>query len=356
MNDQDFSEFEAPPVISMYSVLDALLDDSRPLDPHILYRLSDLEGEDAEILAANWATVPLWRRQALVEDLPVLAEKDYVLSFEAIGRIAIADTDSRVRFGGVETLVASECENPKLISPLLALAETDEDDNVRAIAAAALGQFVYLGEMEVLQNQLRETLENRLIRIVEHDAQADVRQRALESLGFSSNPEVSQLITTAYETLDPPRIASALLAMGRSADDQWKEHILTSLDHDNDLVRVEAIRAAGELSLPEARATIAGFLDDFDQEIRMASIWALSQIGGKQVPKLLARQLKSTRDDEEASFIEEALDNLAFNADVEGGIGMFYVPDLDEIENQPEAAGWDRRLRPWKMDYRSCLR
>ncbi len=346
MDDQDLPEFAAPPVISIYRVVDALLDDSKALDPRILARLSDLEGEDAEILAENWSKFSSQRRRALVEVLPTLAEKDYLLSYEAVGRIAIVDDDPLIRFGGIQMLIASECDNPELIALLLSLAENDEESNVRAIAATALGQFVYMGEMDTLQSPVRDTLENRLIKITRHDMHVDVRRRGLEALGYSSSESVSQMIAEAFHSDDYLWVASSLFAMGRSADDQWQTNILASIDHPNDRVRLEAVRAAGELSMVDARSTLINYLDDPDQDIRLASIWSLSQIGGKNVPELLARQLKNSTDNEELTFIEQALDNLAFNSDVEGGMGLFFVPELDGVEAEPEAESWNAGNEP----------
>ena len=168
----------------------------------------------------------------------------------------------------------------------------------------------------------------------------DVRRRALEALGFSSSEVVSQMITDAYHSNDFLWVASALFAMARSADDSWKSSVLESIDHPNDLVRLEAVRAAGELSVAEARNTLVGYLGDPDQDIRLATIWSLSQIGGKNIPELLARQLKKTRDREEIAFIEEALDNLAFNSDLEGSMGLFYIPEVEEDETRSDAENW----------------
>ena len=91
----------SPEEISIQQLLEALLDEATPLHPRYLNRFSDLEGEDALLLGENWEKIALWRRQALMEDLPVLADNDYLLSFEAVGRIAVRDPDPQVRFGGI---------------------------------------------------------------------------------------------------------------------------------------------------------------------------------------------------------------------------------------------------------------
>jgi HEAT repeat protein len=331
---------QLPSRIPIKQLIEALLDDSTPLKPRFLYRLSDLEGQDLKLIQENWSAVPLWRRQALMEDLQYLAEDDYLLSFEALGRLAIEDPDSKVRSGGVHTLIASECESPDLIPILLDLVETDVDQEVRAISATALGRYIYLGEIEELPEDTRLDLENRLIEIARRDAFPEVQRRALESLGFSGREEVVELIQSAYQRQDAEWIASAIFAMGRSADERWKKQVLDNLEHRTMIIRIEAIRAAGELNLKEARSSLISQLDDSTDDLELDLIWALSQIGGPGVLELLTMKIQKATDDEKITFLEQALDNLAFNTDVESGLGMFYLRPQDTTQINPDEDRW----------------
>lgn len=330
MTDNYLEQYETPAEITIEQLRNALLDESSPLDARYLYRLSDLEGQDLRTIIDLWPEIPLWRRQALLEDLQVLAENDFVLSFEAVGRIAIDDLDPRVRFGGVQTLISSECEQPDLIPPLLSLAQEDEDPSVRAVAASALGRFVYMGELGSLTAQSRLTLEEQLLEVAENDHSDDVRRRALESLGYSGRPEVIKLIEASFNSGQAAEVASALFAMGRSADERWSEQVLAMLAHNHPAIRMEAVRAAGELGLAEARRTLLSLVTHDDIELRLTAIWALSQIGGDKVFQRLVNAMQRATDEEEISFIEMALDNLAFNEDVDGDLGMLYFTELDE--------------------------
>lgn len=341
MTTKDFDQYEPAVEITIEQLVEALVDDSEPLLPRFLLRLSDLEGVELEVVRKNWADIPLLRRQTLMEDLAQLASEDYVLSFESIGRLALKDRDARVRFGGVQTLVANECDNPELISELLYLAEHDPYDHVRATAVAALGAYVYRGELEAFSETIKQDLENRLLAIASSEDLPVVRLRALEALGYSGRPEVTNLISQAYASDDPRWIASALLAMGRSADEKWTEQVMLNLTHANDLIRLEAVRAAGELDLPAARKHLIKNLNDEQDEIRLASIWSLSQIGGEGIAERLAQQLKGAGGQAEISFIEQALENLAFNSDLEDGFGMFYVPGESEAEEVEAYSTWD---------------
>jgi HEAT repeat protein len=80
-------------------------------------------------------------------------------------------------------------------------------------------------------------------------------------------------------------------------------------------VQLEAVRAAGELSIKKARLPILRLYKDPDalnEDMRTAVIWSLSQIGGQKVRTLLEGLLDACEDDEEAEFLENAIDNLDF--------------------------------------------
>jgi HEAT repeat protein len=160
-----------------------------------------------------------------------------------------------------------------------------------------------------------------------------VRRVALESLGYSSRPEVTTLIESAFHREDPAWQASALTAMGRSADERWDEEVIHSLVHVNDNVRKAAVQAAGELSLQLARPILLKMLgEEEDEGILNAAIWSLSQIGGEDVRTFLENLLDAIEeDDEQIAFLDEALDNLAFTEDLERFDLLAFDPD-DELK------------------------
>jgi HEAT repeat protein len=86
------------------------------------------------------------------------------------------------------------------------------------------------------------------------------------------------------------------------------------------------------LELSSARAALLDLLDDEeDLGLRRALIWALSKIGGEGVRNKLDELLEIEEDDEEADFIEEAMENLSFTEDVQ-----FTLLDLDPDEDFPD--------------------
>ncbi len=65
--------------------------------------------------------------------------------------------------------------------------------------------------------------------------------------------------------------------------------------------------------------------DALDEDLRMAIIWSLSQIGGEDVRQKLEDLLSEAEDGEEMEFLQEALDNLFLTE----GLSSFEMFDFD---------------------------
>jgi HEAT repeat protein len=212
---------------------------------------------------------------------------------------------------------------------LIDMMENDADHQVRATAASALGMFEYMGELEEIPEETHELIEDKLLAVTQSDDHPLVRRRALESLGFSSREEVADLLRESYERGNNEWLASALFAMGRSAEEKWGPAIMRMFGNDEPSVREEAVRAAGELELAAARDNLMEIAtEDPDEDVQMAAIWSLSQIGGAGVRPLLERMFEELEDEELADFIEEALENLSFTEDM-ASFDMFDI-DVDQ--------------------------
>jgi len=318
----DSTEFE------FQTLIDALMDQEIPFDPRYLHRLSDLEGEDLLLFQEVWSQVSLARRQTLLEDLNELGEADDLLSFENIGRHAISDQDALVRTLAVHLLW--EFEERDLISIFIDLLKSDPVPEVRAAAATGLGLFVYHAEIEKLPGEYPDKIEKALLQASAKDQSELVQCRALESVGYSSREEVAPLIDAAFTSGGHDKMASALIAMGRSMDPQWQKTILQMLNSKIPILRAEAARAAGEIGIEESIPSLVELSDDSEQIVRYAAIWSLSEIGGDRAKHTLAQLFRETDDDQEADFIEGAIDNIAFSD------GMQSFSLFDAPEESPE--------------------
>ncbi len=301
-----------------------MLDEDHLLPPQYLYRLSDLSSHDANLLRKDWGHIALWRRQALMEDLEQLGISDTVLFFDEVGRLALNDSDPHVRVVAIRLLRAYELA--ELIPSFLEMMTKDDSPDVRAEAATALGNFVYLGELEELSEKALHAVEAALLYVAAGSDEALVRRRALEALGYSSRKEVAPLIQAAYTSGKEDWLVTALFAMGRTGSENWHEKVLSHLDDERPSVAIEAIAAAGELEIKQAAPRLLEMLGNDDEDIVDAAVWSLSQIGGDNVREAIEQLLDSVDEDERIEFLEDALDNLSFTEDV----GLLPILDLDE--------------------------
>jgi HEAT repeat protein len=319
-----------PGTISITELIQALNDTETPLAPRYLYRLSDLEGSELQQVQQAWKGMADWRRKALLEDLEELGEKNDLLSFEAIARLAVDDADAQVRICALRILW--EFEGRDLVSIYTRLLEKDQEVEVRAEAAANLGKYVLAGELDELPARMLTDIVNRLLKVMQSPESPVVQQQTLESLGYSSRKEVAALIRKAYASSQADWKASALAAMGHSANETWSTQVIESLDNANPRVRLEAVRSAGELELKKSSDHLLELLDDPDDDVRQAAIWSLAQTGGSGVRMTLERLLDENEDDDEQSLLEDALELLTFTEETDN----LLLLDLDEFEDDDE--------------------
>jgi len=188
--------------------------------------------------------------------------------------------------------------------------------------------------LEEIPENIYHQIEDALLISITGEDNIRVRRAALESIGYSSRPEVATLVESSFRREDPNWKISALIAMGRSADERWDEDVTRSLVSENDGVRKAAVQAAGELSLKSTQPLLLKMLgEEEDDEIVSAIIWSLSQIGGEDVRTYLESLLDQLEeDDEQIAFLEEALDNLAFTEDLERFDLLAFDPEDEVVE------------------------
>jgi len=323
---------------SFQNVLDALLSDRKDFPRRYLQEFSDIGPLELKTVLDVWPQVKPSRKLTLLEELDVLADTDTLVSFDDFARALLTDPEPEVRTRAIRLL--DEYEDPKVVPSYLDMLKNDPDIHVRIAAANALHLFVDLGELEEIPEAIYHEVENALLASAASEDDVRIRRVALESLGYSSRPEVTTLIDSAFHRADPAWQASSLVAMGRSADNRWDEEVLRSLVHVDDRIRKAAVQAAGELSLKSARTILLKMLgEEEDDQILSAVIWSLSQIGGEDVRTYLENLLDALEeDDEQIAFLEEALDNLAFTEDLDRFDLLAVDPDEDltEIEIDEE--------------------
>lgn len=302
---------------SFQDALNRLQDSKKDIPSGHLRFYSDLDGNSLRLFLDTWRGTPLTRQLTLLDRLLSHLDTDTLVNYEAVGRALLNDPSAEVRARAVRLL--TEARDPRLIEPFREILQNDFDLDPRIEAATLLGEFILHGELEKLPEATQRQIEDALIAVINHKDHPTLRQRALESLGYSSHPKVFALIEEAFQRADPAWVASALCAMGRSHDDErWNDDVVSMLLHDDPRIRFEAVKAAGELEIKTATSVILQMLEDDeeDDEVAAAAVWTLSQIGGEDARVYLVALIEQTEDEDALEFLEGALENLDFNEEM----------------------------------------
>ncbi len=308
-------------------ILSHISNSSERLNTRYLYSLSGMTHGQLMRFQEEWPSIDVRRRRVLMRSLAELTELSFEVNFDPIFLVAMGDDDSEVRAAAIDGLW--ENEDQALIGPLVHLLRADEAPNVRAAAAMALARFVLLGELEKIDRAPAMLAEQALLETLRSAEEVDVRRRAVEAIAYSGESGVREIIEAAFYDEDEKMQASALFAMGRSADPYWCKLLVRELDNPSPELRFEAARACGEL---ETRLAVSRLIqmsmDDQDREVQQAAIWALGRIGGREAREALETFYES-EDEVLSQAASEALDEMDLLGD---SLTIPLYEDLDEYE------------------------
>jgi HEAT repeat protein len=300
---------------------------SERLNTRYLYSLSGMTHGQLMRFQEEWPSIDVDRRRVLMRSLAELTELSFEVNFDPIFLVAMGDDDSEVRAAAIDGLW--ENEDQALIGPLVHLLRADEAPNVRAAAAMALARFVLLGELEKIDRAPAMLAEQALLETLRSTEDVEVRRRAVEAIAYSGESGVREIIEAAFYDEDEKMQASALFAMGRSADPYWCKLLVRELDNASPELRFEAARACGEL---ETRLAVSRLIqmsmDDQDREVQQAAMWALGRIGGREAREALETFYES-EDEVLSQAAAEALDEMDLLGD---NLTIPLYEDFDEYE------------------------
>lgn len=288
--DLDDAGIRRRPLAQPREVLRAIADASRALPFEDLSALSAADDQTAAQLIALWPQLAPERRRELLASLQRLAEEDATLDFNRVHLTALHDSDPATRILAIRGLW--EHEGEEVMRLLTDLVREDPEGTVRAEAAAGLGQFVVSMEFGLLSDDGAEHLAEVLRDVLEDATQEDeVRGRALEALGASSEEWVAELIADQYETGTPRMRLASIRAMGRNGSDDWLPVLIYNFDDDDAETRAAAATSAGELLLESAVEPLSMLVEDADSEVQIAAIDALGEIAGEAAEAVLQQLL-----------------------------------------------------------------
>lgn len=302
------------------SVIDALLDVDHIFPARYLPFFSDISEQGFNAVREVWPRVAVERRISLLSDLELAMESDSLLSFDTLAKFALNDDEPNVRSQAISLLW--ESDDPAYLDILVEILDSDPSTLVQVSAAAGLGRFVLMGELDEIPPRLHKLAISSLRESQTGELSKDVQQEILKSLAYTGSTEVNRQIEQAHADPYPTWKLAAVIAMGRTADERWESKILKEMDSNITAIQNEAVKAAGEIELETARIPLLDMLESgiSDFELRLHVIWALARIGGEDVKESIQALLDEADDEEEIDVIEMALEHLEFSEE---------LPDLD---------------------------
>lgn len=338
--------------ITFDTALDRVADTTQPLDVAALKGLSNARKPDAARFAAVWPTIPVERRREIMKGLGALCMASFEVEFTPLYRTALPDDDPMVRAAAVDNLWENTDE--AFIAPFRAFLTDDPHVDVRAAAATGLGKYMYLAEMEELDEAQAERIREALLKTIRSKAEAElVRRRAMEAISFLDGDEIRSIIENAYNDSSEEMQASAVFAMGRNLDPYWSGTVLLELQNTNPHIRKQAAWASGELELKQAVPLLVDLLDDKDRDVLLNTVRALGQIGGPVAQRAL-ELVADSEDEEIAEAATDALDELIFQSgdddwlEVEFNAAALGEDDDDELLDTDDDGEEDEFDILWK--------
>lgn len=303
----------ASAVVSITEYLTTLGEKGDALKYSGLLQLSDLSSDESDEFEAAWHSIATEVRRDVLGRLTELAEDNLELDFTAAFRSCLADSDDGVREMAARGLW--ECEDRKIIRPLVKLVNSDPSGKVRAAACTTLGRFTALAQEGKLGSRDEESIRSALVGVIDNPEEAlEVRRRAVEAVAGLPEPGVEGIIRDAYESGVPELKQSSIYAMGRSSNAAWLPTVLKEMDDRTAAVRYEAANAAGLLGDETVAPHLISLLRDDDMAVQLAAISSLGSVGGALASQALHKCLES-EDEAVQEAADEALRQIEFDED-----------------------------------------
>jgi len=239
------------------------------------------------------------------------------------------------RMAAVERAGNVEWDEDLAKSLLAIVAAPDENEQLRARAAIALGPILEEAEMEGFHedepfceppiaeatfHEIQETLRRVYS---DESGSKEVRRRALEGSVRSEQDWHPDAVRAAYANSDPEWRLTGVFCMQFLPD--FDQQILEALESDDPELHFEAVRAAGAQELRPAWPHIQGLLTPkTEKDLLLAAMEAAAYVNPQEAAELLA-EFSQSKDADIAAAAEEALsiveimddDNDEFDEDEE---------------------------------------
>ena len=287
------------------------------LEPADLYALAGLADTDSSMRSELDQLDPS-ARFALFDQLRETAAGPGGFDFTPLFVAAMQDDDLSVRSLAAGALAMAE--SPGATAALLEAARsTEEDDEVRREAVAALGDVAMRIELGWASSESAESVVDALHAIaVDVREDESLRAGAIAAVGVISDGWVAELIDDAFYSDSAALHLGAVQAMGRNADLVWLPLLEGSITAEDVDEQIAAAQALGEIGSEDGVPILVDLFDDpsAEMELIQAAIGALGEIGGEEAVEELERlrthpaaDVRAAAQDalENASWLDEAL-------------------------------------------------
>ncbi len=251
-----------------------------------LAELSGIANSEAATLSQKWLG---WTDDEVLDlhtRLADLSEEDSGMEFECVFKAGLRHRDGRVR--AVSTHALAETGDISAVSRILDLFNEDDELEVRSAAATAIGSFAALAAEGRLSERIRTRIFDSLSGVLEKgDTPSELWRRTLEAAGSFDDPRISRFIDRARMSDKPEFQLSALVAIARTSDPRWLDHVTSQLENADSSVRFEAVNALGEIGDEPDAFYLEEPLDDQDLMVQLAAVAAAEKIAGPTAKQLL---------------------------------------------------------------------
>lgn len=302
-------EIKNTPELSFDEIIENLKDGGATLSSKQIMRLSGLYPNELATLKQNWSKFHTQRIKGVLEDMELLTEDYPGVDFSEIFFLGLDDSNDEVVIVSIEGLWDEEKIEIGRKALTILHANPAPSLHVALSILSLLGEFIILAELDKIPASLANEIKTDIQTIYKNSPNESLRQRALEVLAGASDIDLDEAIDKAIHDFNDDWIRSALIAIGKSGKTTWNDYVFDNLDSPLEDLRIEAIRAAGELELQDAISELYANTKDGLKEIRMASAWSLSNYSDKNIQNTLQDMLENVEDEEEQALIEDAIDN-----------------------------------------------
>ena len=236
-------------------------------DPDVVFgryarMLSDLSAEKAAKLGAVLEGLTPERRAAFYQGMKETHHESFEYDFSPIAKIGLEDPDGEIRADAIEILGLEDSRETG--ARILEAARSDPSEKAQITAIDVLGQYMLEddlgGTIPVDRKKLREALE----KLIENKSAA-VRRAAVVAYAVSETKRVNEIIRGYLAGNDRDELIAALRAISISMNEDFSGSVLELLEHDDEEIVIEAIRAAGALQLKEALPALYEMISRFDR-------------------------------------------------------------------------------------------